>query len=220
MRYTYSILFIFLLYFGSLIFPNITHAEPSVKDCLESDSDCLEEVEENEQPPSKETKNDLLEPNESKTSSIILNIFKIIFALILVVLLIYIFLTLLKKKNKLSEQNGALENLGGLSVGQQKSIQIIRIGDKVYAIGVGQDVTMLDEIEDEALISQLKENVTSNLEPMSYIQRLLPKKQQTKQKNNKDSQQFTDTLKLELDKLKQQRDALMDTDKKDDDKHG
>lgn len=214
----YSITFIWILCLGSLFFSPSIYAEQNVKDCLEADNNCLEDLEQNEEKTPTES-NDILESNEAETGSIIVNVIKIVVALILVVLLIYIFLSLLKKKNKLAEQHGVLENLGGISVGQQKSIQIVRIGEKVYAIGVGQDVTMLDEIVDETVISDLEESVVSEPQPMIFIQNLLAKKRQKQQAEVTESPHFHHTLKQELQKLKQQRDTLMDTNKKDDDIH-
>jgi len=213
------ILFLSLLCLFGLLSPQAIQADASLKDCLESDSNCLEDVD-GEKPPSAENKNDALEADDTKTSSIILNIFKVIFALILIVLLIYVFLTLLKKKNKMLEQKGVLENLGGISVGQQKSIQIVRIGEKVYAIGVGQDVTMLDEIEDKTVVHELKENLTPKREPMSFVRDVLTKKKGTPLNDKEKPTSFTHTLKKELEKLKTQRGTFIDLDNKDeDDRH-
>src|SRR5699024_11744787 len=55
-----------------------------------------------------------------------LNIVKMVFALLLILALIYTLLCFLKKRRSY-EKAGSLENIGGISVGQQKSVQIIRI---------------------------------------------------------------------------------------------
>lgn len=42
-----------------------------------------------------------------------------------------------------------MQNLGGISVGSQKSVQLVKVGNSLYLVGVGEDVNMLKEITDE-----------------------------------------------------------------------
>ena len=200
---------------------SVAALETNIKDCLEENDDCLEQLETDQQ--NIQSNNDGVEDaSASNTGSIVINILKIIFALALVLLLIYLLLTFLKRKNNKSVHSSALENLGGLSVGQQKSIQIIRIGEKVYAVGIGNDVNLLDEITDKDVIKQLEEKATTNTEPFSIIQNMLTKKQkyQDQQSEKVSTIPFTDTLETELNKLKKQREQLIEKHKKDDDIHG
>lgn len=213
---------LFIVFFMSTIFsPISSFAETNIKDCLENEEDCLELDSTDEDDGSMLLNNEDKSSN-GKTSSVIINILKIIFALALVLVLIYVLLTLLKRKNNLSKHSQALENLGGISVGQQKSIQVIRIGEKVYAVGIGNDVTMLDEITDENVIRQLEESANMDTPALSFMQQLFSNK---KQENNKDdqsvnAQQFSSQLDRELDKLKAKREQLIDMNKRDDDNYG
>ncbi|GAK02043.1 flagellar biosynthesis protein FliZ [Geomicrobium sp. JCM 19037] len=50
-----------------------------------------------------------------------------------------------------------LQNLGGIQLGQQKSVQVIRVGDRFFIVGVGDSIQLLDEIRDEDEIQQLVE---------------------------------------------------------------
>src|SRR5690625_618788 len=209
-----SSFFIFSLYLYPM---NTTFAEMNVKDCLESDADCLDQGEQNEPEPF--SNEELAETGNVQSGSIVINILKIIFALALVLILIYLVLTFLKKKNKFQSGNKALEHLDGMSVGSQKSIQIVRIGNKVYAIGIGNDVTMLDEITDREVIRQFKENASEEIQPFSFIQNMLVKKDKAKS-DEKKSDSFTKTLQDELTKLKSKREQLIEMNKKDDDIHG
>lgn len=115
-----------------------------------------------------------------------------------------------------------MESLGGISVGQQKSIQIIRIGEKVYAVGIGNDVTMLDEITDENVIRQLEESANMEVPALSFMQQLFSNKKQENHDDNKSvtNQQFSSQLDNELDKLKAKREQLIDMNKRDDDNYG
>lgn len=212
--------FIFIMMIGFFILSvhpiTVLAIETNVKDCLEENDDCLEQEQgiSNDQQPLSNTSTD-------KSSSIIMNVLKIIFALALILLLIYLLVMFLKKNNKTSLYSGALENLGGISVGQQKSIQIIRIGEKVYALGIGNDVHLLDEITDKEVIQQLEESTKKDSEPFSFIQQILSKKSHkpNEQQQNVPTNPFSNTLKSELTKLKEKRGQLIDTHKKDDDIH-
>lgn len=213
---------VFIVFFMSTIFSPITiFAETNIKDCLENDEDCLE-LDDNDEDNGSLLLNNENESSSSKTGSVIINILKIIFALALVLVLIYVLLTLLKRKNNLSKHSQALENLGGISVGQQKSIQIIRIGEKVYAVGIGNDVTMLDEITDENVIRQLEESANMEVPALSFMQQLFSNKKQENHDDNKSvtNQQFSSQLDNELDKLKAKREQLIDMNKRDDDNYG
>lgn len=213
---------VFIVFFMSTIFSPITiFAETNIKDCLENDEDCLELDDTDEENGSLLLNNEN-ESSSNKTGSVIINILKIIFALALVLVLIYVLLTLLKRKNNLSKHSQALESLGGISVGQQKSIQIIRIGEKVYAVGIGNDVTMLDEITDENVIRQLEESANMEVPALSFMQQLFSNKKQENHDDNKSvtNQQFSSQLDNELDKLKAKREQLIDMNKRDDDNYG
>lgn len=219
MRKQITVMLIMFLMF-TILPSNMVHADSTVKDCLESGTDCLEQESISEEEGSLLT-DEKAETSSKNTGSIVINLFKIFFALVLVLILIYLLLALIKRKSKISVHSHALENLGGISVGQQKSIQIIRIGDKVYAIGIGNDVTMLDEITDEAVIRQLEENATGDAQPFSIIQNLFMKKA-TSRKQDEDSahHSFQSNLEDELQKLKSNREQLIEMHKKDDDIHG
>lgn len=212
---------IILIFFMFLIVsPHFVSAERNVKDCLETDEDCLDLEEEELNENNVVERND--ESSSNRTGSMIINILKIIFALALVLILIYILLLFLKKKNKLSMHNQALETLGGISVGQQKTIQVVRIGEKVYAIGVGNDVTMLDEITDESVIKQLEESAEKEPQAITFMQNWLKKRSANSsfQKSNSEDRSFSQTLENELEELKTKREQLIEMKKKDDDTYG
>ena len=54
-----------------------------------------------------------------------------------------------------------VQNLGGLSLGAQKSVQLLQVGKTLYLVGVGEDVQLLREITDpeevEALLALYNE---------------------------------------------------------------
>ena len=159
------------------------------------------------------------EPEQNNTDSaiesngpLLFDLVKMFFALILVLALIYLLLKFLNKRNKLFQQVRALENLGGISVGQNKSIQIVRIGQRFYLIGVGDNVQMLQEITDDDVITDLLE--AENAEKGSLTAPFFRRKA-----NNSDQIDFKNMFSAELAKLKQTRNKIINNKTKKDDEH-
>lgn len=208
LRYVTLFFMIILLSFSHLS----VHAEvKNVTDCLEGEN--CEELQQSTEIELNNTNDMLIESENKSSSSFFLNFLKMIFALLLVLALIYFILTFMKKRNKLQGNSELLENLGGISLGTNKSVQLIKVGDKVYLVGVGENVELMKEITDESLIETLLVE-TEEQEPMtSYIQSIFQgrNKQTTKTSN------FTNTFKQELNKLKKERNNLIDDKKVKDD---
>jgi flagellar protein FliO/FliZ len=202
-----SVLFVILLFIPAEEVGAETQRPPSVNDCLEGDAVCEEEtapITENE---SEDEQEPIAASNDS--NSLLFDLVKMFFALLLVLGLIYIMLKLLNKRNKMFNQIKHLENLGGISVGQNKSIQIIRIGSRFYVVGVGDNVEMLQEITDEKMIDQL--SVQEQEKPLS-LHMFLPSFLQKKSDNtttDQDARNFKHLFSEELDKLKQNRNKLI-----------
>src|SRR5699024_9121544 len=152
--------FIFITTFiGSLLFtmPSFA-ADDNVADCFEAGAECEEiqgtgvhKIELNDDLSDEQEQQETgIAGNEQRsTPSLFRNFIQMIFALLLVLGLIYVMLKLVNRRQQLFSQTQTLENLGGISVGQNKSIQVIRVGSKMYLVGVGDDVQLLKEIEDE-----------------------------------------------------------------------
>ncbi len=85
-------------------------------------------------------------------------VIRFLLALALVVVLIYVLLKLMNKFTSKQGQLNNLENLGGVSVGMNKSVQLVKVGTKVYLLGVGDTVELLTEVTDQAFIDQLMSN--------------------------------------------------------------
>ncbi len=91
-----------------------------------------------------------------------------IFALLFVIVLIYGLVKLMNKRNRLLKPFQYVENIGGTSVGQNRSIQLIKVGKSVLVVGVGETIQPLKEIEDEkeieVILSQHEEAMSSKIE--------------------------------------------------------
>lgn len=128
---------------------------PTVKDMVENQSNLTTDDKQKE-PDIKKTPA-LEEDNQVSgvPRTTIWDFIKIILALAFVIVLLYAVLKFLNRKNLNYQQNQMVQNLGGVSVGSQKSVQLLQIGTKIYIIGVGEDVQLLKEITDETEVDTL-----------------------------------------------------------------
>lgn len=145
---------------------------------------------------------------EDSGVSIVGSVIKTIFILALLIIMIYFVLKLINR-NKTLQKHRVLENLGGITVGTNKSIQIIRIGDHFYLIGVGDTVQMLEEITDEQVIEDLLTEETAQA-PVLFNQVLQKAKQFVGKKESKesDSDDFKSLFQQELEELNSSRKSL------------
>ncbi|MFC7685407.1 flagellar biosynthetic protein FliO [Ureibacillus sp. GCM10028918] len=147
---------------------------------------------------------------------------KMLFSLVFVLALLLFVLKFLNKKSANYQQNSVVRNIGGISVGAQKSVQLLHIGDKLYIVGVGDDVQLIREINDPEEVERLlemyndKQTIAGSTTP--YILELVKKfrgntsqdETEVKQTNqnfgemfNKRLTELTKTRKSELDKWKE-----------------
>lgn len=73
---------------------------------------------------------------------------KVVFFLILIIGIFLLIIKFLSKKKWQWSQGRAVKTLGGLPLGPNKSVQIVEIGRSIYVIGVGEDVRLIQKIDD------------------------------------------------------------------------
>jgi flagellar protein FliO/FliZ len=71
---------------------------------------------------------------------------KFIGSFLLILLLLFIVLKYLSKKTRMYAGGGPFHALGGHSLGNNRSLQIVMIGDTLYLLGVGEDVNLIRTI--------------------------------------------------------------------------
>lgn len=84
-----------------------------------------------------------------------LDVFKMIFALLFVIILLFLLLKLVNKKSRGYSTGKMIQNLGGTSLGGNRSLQVVRVGEKILVLGVGENVQLLDLVEEEREFNQL-----------------------------------------------------------------
>ncbi|MGE7020360.1 flagellar biosynthetic protein FliO [Solibacillus cecembensis] len=134
---------------------------------------------------------------------------KIVVALVFVLGLLLFVLKFLNKRNLSYQQNSVIRNIGGLSVGPQKSVQLVQISNRIYVLGIGDDINLIKEIsapEDvEQLLAQYGDNqLIGSTTP--YIAQLFKKFSKKNQPTNvTESPKFNEMFNERIDKIKQER---------------
>jgi flagellar protein FliO/FliZ len=183
----------------------------SVNECLENADQCSEkDVEETETPP------------VSNTNESLIDVVKMIGAFIFVLFLLFILLRYLGKKNRSFQGNKLISNIGGTPLGGNRSIQVVKIGNQLYIVGVGENVQLLKEIDNEDEIQMIlqtyEEQLDSKLQPVSFLHKWMNERNPSA-KNKSFS--FQEVFKNQLGELTNKRKkALTDLEKKGTSKDG
>jgi flagellar protein FliO/FliZ len=98
---------------------------------------------------------------EAPTVSIVPYFIKFIFSFALIIVLLLYVLKYLKKKTASHQMGGPFHSLGSHPLGQNRSIQMVMIGETLYIVGVGENINLIRSIppgeEQRKLIESLAE---------------------------------------------------------------
>lgn len=89
------------------------------------------------------------------------NLITVIVVLLIIIFLIVFTIKFLALKNKSWMANRSVRTLGGLPLGQNKSLQVIEVGHSVYLVGVGDQVQLIDKIDNPEEIEYIIESLSS-----------------------------------------------------------
>jgi len=138
-------------------------------------------------------------------------IMKLIFYLTIILLLIYFFFKFLSKRTGF-QNRGIYQHLGSLSLGQNKSIQAIEIGKKIYILGVSQEINPIKIIDDEEEIFLIKSSVEANSQQSNDILQSMLKtpifkkiKELHKSRTKKKESPFENLLSEKMEQMKEKR---------------
>lgn len=84
-------------------------------------------------------------------------ILKVIGVLIFIIGIFFVLVRLLARKNQSAAFGRPVRSIGGVPLGQNKSLQIVSIGKALYIVGVGENIQLLDKIDDEETVAELTE---------------------------------------------------------------
>ncbi|MFS0656012.1 flagella biosynthesis regulatory protein FliZ [Bacillus sp. 179-C3.3 HS] len=170
----------------------------TVNEWLEKDKESTKDTQ-------KENTNNQTNPTEEVPSSSvsIMDFVKMIGALLFVILLIYGLVRFIGKQNRLLKPFRYVENIGGTTVGQNRSVQLIKVGKRVLVVGVADSIQLLKEIEDEKecedIVKQYEEAMESKPDLPKFVQKFTT---QVKKPNQSVTSSFSANLKTQLAELK------------------
>lgn len=166
--------------------------------------------------PQKGTNNENQSTNETQIDSssggLLGTFVKMIAALTLVVVLIYFLVRFLSSRQQRFSIQSPFRLMGGIGLGPNKSLQLIEIGDKIYLVGVGDNIELLRLIENENEVNQIrtileekrKQNEIPSLK--SWFVRM----NSQKLKEEEESFSFASLLSNRLNDVKQQKKSMHD----------
>ncbi len=197
---------------------SVVYAEDNVLFCMENKDKCTEDGQiitdekepfEEQEPADKEPA-----PQPSTVGLSGWDYIKTGLALVFVVGLLFALLKFVNRKNRIYDKTRFMKNIGGISLGQNKSVQLVVVGETYYLIGVGDDVRLLKEIKDDDEIAALLEfydqpdqGSPSGMlaQALGKIPKLNPKKMQSNQESTEKSTDFSKVFNSRLDEIKKER---------------
>lgn len=79
----------------------------------------------------------------------------VLFVLAVIICLIVLLLRFMGKRNRGWGMNRSLRSLGGFPLGTNKSMQIVEWNGRIYVLGIGENVTLLESITDSDMVNVL-----------------------------------------------------------------
>ncbi|MFK3961002.1 flagellar biosynthetic protein FliO [Guptibacillus hwajinpoensis] len=161
-HYITGIMTLFLVGF-LLVVPLHTLAatdDGSVKDWLTEDGDEPAKLQD-EQPAEVEGEN----------TNIFFLLIKLVFYTIVVVGLIYVLIRFLSKRQRKLQHHSVFTPIGGTPLGNNKSVQIVKVGNSLYMLGVGDNINLLKEIQDEEEVKSILDTAEEQQSGFSFINR-------------------------------------------------
>ncbi|QPA32061.1 flagella biosynthesis regulatory protein FliZ [Thermaerobacillus caldiproteolyticus] len=187
-------------------FPVFAEQSPTVKECLQHPDTCQDQ--------STATKSDSHSSAvQAAPSFSVWDIVKLIGATAFVLLLIYGLLRFMNQRGRLlSGKRGIIEHLGGTSVGTNRSVQLLKVGNRILVIGVGESIQLLREIDDEEEINEIlsmhNEKLQQMLEPNRWISSLRAPFTQRKETASEEIP-FRDIFAKQMQELSNKRNELL-----------
>ncbi|MCF2646563.1 flagellar biosynthetic protein FliO [Niallia sp. Sow4_A1] len=221
-----SLLIIVLLGFGTKAYAeqidksvyDILHNEKSEENKKQEDAnkDTTEESTNAEDQTSDQSELLLDESDREESGSIgvtIWDFIKMIFATIFVIFLMYFILRFINKRNHGYKNAQIIENIGGTGLGSNRSIQLIKVGNRLLIVGVGDSIQLIKEIDDEQEYKEILEEYNRKLDQLVQPSDIVTKVKKivaSGHSTSKPKESFTMRLSKELERISRERKEKMD----------
>lgn len=190
-----------LVFIANMYSPSASFA---AGECYVSDTYCDEETEKSDA----KSEDNQQENSATKSSIGIFDYIKVLLALGVVIALLIFVLKFINRKNAAYQQNSLMKNLGGISVGPQKSLQLVQIGNRLYIVGVGENISLIREIEDPNEMEQILnfyDGKQHEISTVPFLTEILTKLKPQKNNSQEQSASFNDLFNAKLKNIKQER---------------
>lgn len=92
---------------------------------------------------SKNENNESVQINEPVNTSVLPYAIKFIGSFLLIIALLYMVLKYLSKRTNPQNRGGLFHGIGGHPLGNNRSVQLLMVGDTLYILGVGESINLL-----------------------------------------------------------------------------
>lgn len=191
----------FILLFGITLSgdPFVQAREPSIKDCLEDEGECYEKSDAQQSE----------EVIEQKSTITFWTYIKLLLAFAFVIALLYGLLRFINQRNQQMTKHKLMKNLGGVPLGQNKSVQLVVVGNQYLLLGVGETVQLLKEITDDEEKERLRQLVEDGQlyqsEQGTFIAYIRELFQQRTKKEQSSEASFQQLFEKELERTRRER---------------
>ncbi|KQU18550.1 hypothetical protein ASG65_07250 [Bacillus sp. Leaf13] len=191
------------VFFSGAIQASAEDLDKTVKDVYEQTDDLKTDK-------SKDSQTTKQASNPEQVGITIWEFLRMIFATIFVVGLLYIILKFINKKSKSYQKANSVENLGGTSLGANRSVQLVKVGVRILVVGVGENIQLLKEIDNpeeyEQLMKDYNEKMDQMIQPGEFATKL---KNKWLKKREIETNSFSSEFKNQLDQMSDSRKKLL-----------
>ena len=85
------------------------------------------------------------------------------------------FIEMVAEKGNVSPKLQTVKTLGGATLGGNRSVQMVKVGNSILVVGVGENVQLLKEINNETEIEEILQAYNQRIEQMVQPKDLLTK---------------------------------------------
>jgi len=149
------------------------------------------------------------------------DVVKAVTAFAFVIGLLLFLLKFISKKSRSYNQTQLLDNLGGIPLGNHKSIQIVKVGNRILIVGVGENIQLLKEITNPEDYNEIIEGFNAKMDQLASPSDIVTKvmnltkgnlatKKANSDKDNGTGATFQNMFNKQLNEMKNSRKKMLD----------
>jgi flagellar protein FliO/FliZ len=104
---------------------------------------------------------------------------RVIISLIFIIVIFVVLMKVLTQKRNKWFAGRTVRSLGGVSLGPNKSLQVVEVGGAVYIVGVGDNISLIDKVDEPEAMEALLSSLSPEPQPLSgWLGRMSKDRQQ------------------------------------------